>query len=149
MRSIEHTIDIAAPPAAVWAVLTDVANYPDWNPFMTMAATPTAIGDRLSITVRTGRRSMSFRPKVTAYEQSRQIAWLGRFLAPHIVDGAHSFTLEALADGGTRFRQREEFSGFLVPFLSSMLANTESGFATMNTALAERVMTGRASHGGS
>jgi hypothetical protein len=141
MKTIEHDIDIAAPPEAVWDVLIDADTYPEWNPFLTMDRAPTAVGDQLRITVRTGRRSMTFRPTVTVYEPRRKIAWLGRFLAPGIVDGAHSFTLEPLPGCGTRFRQQEMFRGVLVPFMSSMLRDTTAAFAAMNAALAERVVT--------
>lgn len=33
--SVSADIDIAAPPKAVWAVLTDYDRYPQWNPFVT------------------------------------------------------------------------------------------------------------------
>lgn len=138
MKVIEHTIDITAPPEDVWDVLIDAKAYPQWNPFLTMDRAPTAVGDRLRITVRPGSRSMTFRLTVTVYKPRQEIAWLGRFLAPGIADGAHTFTLEQLPDGGTRFRQREVFRGLLVPFMSSMLSDTSAGFATMNTALAAR-----------
>jgi len=32
--SVSTEIDIAAPPSAVWKVLTDYDRYPDWNPFL-------------------------------------------------------------------------------------------------------------------
>jgi hypothetical protein len=140
MKIIEHSIDIAAPPEAVWDVLVDADAYSEWNPFLTMERAPAAVGDQLRITVRAGRRSMTFRPTVTVYEPRREIAWLGRFLAPGIVDGAHTLTLEPLPDGGTRFRQHETFRGVLVPFMSSMLRDTTAGFAAMNAALAERAV---------
>ena len=88
MKVIEYSIDIAAPPQAVWDVLTDVDAYTEWNPFLTLDRAPVAVGDRLSVSIRPGRRKMTFRPTVTAFEPGREISWLGRLLAPGIFDGA-------------------------------------------------------------
>jgi hypothetical protein len=145
VKVIDQTIDIAAPSEAVWDVLADIDAYPEWNPFLTIDRTPVAVGERLRITVRPGGRTMTFRPTVTAYEPGRHISWLGRFLAPGIIDGAHTLAIEPLPDGGTRFQQREVFRGVLVPFMSSMLRATSVGFGAMNAALATRAETRLAS----
>ncbi len=139
MQTIEHTIDIDAPPDAVWHVLTDVAAYDEWNPFMTINPPPTAIGDRLTVLIRPGRRKMTFRPTVTGFEPGSQISWTGRFLIRGLVDGTHTLTVERLPDGTTRFRQSEDFRGVLVPLLGSLLRRTNEGFAAMNAALSARV----------
>lgn len=138
MKTIEHSMEIAAPPEVVWDVLTDVDAYPQWNPFLAMDRAPTAVGQKLRITVRPGRRSMTFRPTVTVFEHLIEISWLGRFLVRGLVDGAHTLHIDPTEDGGTRFQQRETFGGVLVPLLSSMLSDTHAGFAAMNTALAAR-----------
>ncbi|MGZ4700896.1 MAG: SRPBCC family protein [Ilumatobacteraceae bacterium] len=141
MKVIEYSIEIAAPPQAVWDVLIDVDAYTEWNPFLTLDRAPAAVGDRLSITIRPGRRKMTFRPTVTAFVPGSEISWLGRLLAPGIFDGAHTLALETLPNGHTHFRQREVFRGALVPFMRSVLADTGEGFAAMNAALATRVYT--------
>jgi hypothetical protein len=139
MKVIDHSIDIAAPPQAVWDVLTDVDAYTEWNPFLTLDRAPVAVDDRLNVTIRAGRRKMTFRPTVTALEPCREISWLGRLLVRGIFDGAHTLALEPLPNGHTRFRQREVFRGALVPFMSSVLRDTSDGFSAMNAALAARV----------
>jgi hypothetical protein len=141
MKVIEHAIDIAASPQAVWDVLIDVDAYADWNPFLSIDRAPTAVGDRLAVTIRPGSRTMTFRPTVTAIGSGREISWLGHFLVKGIFDGAHTFTLEPLPNGDTRFRQREVFRGALVPFMGSVLRDTSAGFAAMNATLADRVRT--------
>lgn len=34
MPTVSTSIEIAAPPAAVWEVFSDFDRYPEWNPFM-------------------------------------------------------------------------------------------------------------------
>lgn len=119
----------------MWDVLTDTDRYAEWNPFMTELSGRLAVGEHLSVTIRPGRRSMTFRPTVLAVEDGTLLRWRGRFLLPGILDGVHDLLLEPLPDGGTRFVQREVFSGLLVPFVRRVLDDTELGFAAMNAAL--------------
>jgi hypothetical protein len=65
----------------------------------------------------------------------RRLEWLGRFLVPGLVDGRHSFVLEALDESRTGLTQAEEFRGVLVPVMGSMLERTREGFAAMNDAV--------------
>jgi hypothetical protein len=57
---------------------------------------------------------------------------------PGIVDGEHIHELKKLAPGRTRYTQRERFRGILVPFLKSMLRDTQKGFVLMGEALRQR-----------
>jgi hypothetical protein len=138
MRTIEHTIDIQAPPARVWQLLTDTDRYQDWNPFIPRLSGRLAPGERLTLTVRPGRRTMTFRPSVLAVEEGRLLRWRGRLGLPGLFDGEHEFRLEPIPDGGTRFIQRETFTGLLVPLMPGVLVDTATGFAAMNTALRDR-----------
>jgi hypothetical protein len=148
MRTIEHTVDIQAPAATVWQVLTDTDRYQDWNPFMPRLSGRLAPGERLTITVRPGTRTMTFRPTVLAVEDGTLICWRGRLGMPGLFDGEHELRLEPTADGGTRFVQRESFTGLLVPMMPRVLDDTATGFAAMNTALRDRAVARTASaHG--
>ena len=138
MRTIEHTIDMQAPPAAVWQLLTDTDRYEDWNPFIPRLSGRLAPGERLMLTVRPGARTMTFRPTVLAVEDGTLLRWRGRLGMPGLFDGEHEFRLEPIPDGGTRFTQRETFTGLLVPMMPRVLVDTATGFAAMNTALRDR-----------
>ena len=140
MRRIATAIDIAAAPAAVWAVLMDFAAYPDWNPFIRRLTGEARVGARLEVTVQPpGSREMTFKPTVLAVEPGRDLRWLGRVLMPGLFDGEHSFRLEPTASG-CRFHHGERFSGLLVPLFVGTLAKTERGFEAMNAALERRVL---------
>ena len=138
MRTIEHAVDIQAPAATVWQILTDTDRYQDWNAFMPRLSGRLAPGERLTLTVRPGTRTMTFRPTVLAVEDGKLICWRGRLGMPGLFDGEHELRLEPTADGGTRFVQRESFTGLLVPMMPRVLVDTATGFAAMNTALRAR-----------
>ncbi|MCU1637944.1 MAG: Polyketide cyclase/dehydrase [Microbacteriaceae bacterium] len=139
MRIIEHTVEIEAPPEKVWLEFSRTDDYGEWNPFIPQLSGAFHVGSRLSVTIRPGERQMTFRPTVVSVERNRTVQWLGRLGVPGIFDGRHEFHLEPLSSGGTRFTQRESFSGLLVGALGSVLADTELGFAAMNEALRSRV----------
>jgi hypothetical protein len=143
MREVRDEIEIDAPPDRVWAVLTDFDSYPEWNPFVKRISGRAETGAKLEVrVVPPGKRGMGFKPTVTAAEPRRELAWLGRVLAPGIFDGDHHFELEELSGGRTRFVQREVFKGVLAPVLGGTLKNTLEGFRQMNQALKRRVETG-------
>jgi hypothetical protein len=140
MRTVEHSVDIPAPAAAVWRVLTDTDTYEDWNPFMPRLSGRLAPGERLTLTVRSGKRTMTFRPTVLTVEHGTLLRWRGRLGVPGVFDGEHELRLEPLPVGGTRFTQHETFTGLLVAMMPGVLADTASGFAAMNLALRDRAV---------
>lgn len=138
-REIEHQIDIDASPATVWAQLTDTAGYGEWNPFVRRVSGELREGARLVVDIAPpGGRAMTFKPTVLSADAERELRWLGRLGVPGIFDGEHSFRLERLADGGTRFVQAERFRGVLVGLFGATLEKTRLGFEQMNQALKQR-----------
>ena len=47
--NISATIEIAAPPEQVWAVLADLASYPEWNPVFREVSGQLTPGKRITI----------------------------------------------------------------------------------------------------
>jgi hypothetical protein len=140
MRELRREIEIDAPLERVWAVLTDFAVYPEWNPFIRRIGGDLHEGARLEVRIEPpGARAMTFKPTVRALEANRELRWLGRLLLPGIFDGEHSLRIEPLDGGRSRFVQSERFTGLLVGLVPGTLAKTEAGFEQMNTALKARV----------
>lgn len=132
-----HTeIEIDASPDTVWAILTDVAAYQEWNPFITSAEGEVVKGGRLLNRIEPpGGKPMTFKPTITEVDEPRVFEWLGRFLVPGLFDGRHRFELIPTSDG-TRLVHTEEFQGVLVGFFKKSLdAQTVAGFEAMNAAL--------------
>ncbi len=141
-RSIRTEIEIEAPATHVWEVLLDFESYPDWNPFLVEIRGKAVAGRSLAIKVQpTGRKPLSFRPRLLKVEPFRELRWRGRLFLPGIFDGEHSFVLEATDAHRVRFRQEETFQGLLVPLLwRSLDRDTRSGFDAMNEALRQRAL---------
>lgn len=138
MSTLEHGTEIGAPAETVWSIIEDLGAYGDWNPFMVAASGSLAVGSRLEIQMRPGTRSMTFRPTVQEVVPGRTLRWLGRFLMPGLFDGAHTLTVEPMGDSLSRFTQREEFRGLLVPLMGGLIRDTDAGFGAMNEALKQR-----------
>jgi hypothetical protein len=138
---IVSAIEIDAPPSRVWNVLTDFAQFPDWNPFVRYIEGEPRKGERLRVTIEPpGGRQMTFTPTVIAAETTKELRWLGRLGFRGVFDGEHYFKIEPRGVNGSRFVHGERFSGLLVPFLRKSLdTSTRAGFDSMNRALKKRV----------
>jgi hypothetical protein len=136
---IETDIEIKAPVARVWALLTDFAAMPSWNPFIKSISGNLTQGARLSVYIAPpGKSGMRFKPIILTVRSERELRWLGHLFVAGIFDGEHYFLLEPNGEERTRLTQGEKFSGLLVGLLSSALSSTEAGFKAMNTALKQQ-----------
>ena len=140
MKVIETEIPISASPERVWAILTDLEKFSEWNPFITNIKGQSKVGERLTVHISPPNgKEMVFRPTVTSSIENKEFSWLGHFLLPGVFDGEHIFKIEP-SESGSLLIQKENFSGLLVPlFWGSLNKNTRAGFEKMNQALKERV----------
>jgi hypothetical protein len=135
-RRIETEIEINAPAARVWALLTDFDGMGSWNPFIRSISGTLAQGARLSVRiVPPGKSGMRFKPTVISVRPERELRWLGHLFVPGIFDGEHYFLLEPIGEQRTRLTQGEKFSGVLLGLLSGTLSATKAGFQAMNMAV--------------
>lgn len=138
MGKIIHTeIIIHATPAHIWPILTDFKSYPDWNPFVKAVEGEVKRGNRIKVLLQPPNgKSMTFRPKVLAFEKDQELRWLGNLLFRGIFDGEHVFRLTPNPDGTTTFTHSETFGGILVPLMKKQLDNgITAGFRAMNASL--------------
>jgi hypothetical protein len=141
MKQIHTEVEIEAPAERVWDVLTDLANYPQWNPLIRQASGKVEEGERLTLRIEPpdlwGR---TFQVLVVRVEPCREFRWLGKLLVTGLLDGDHTFLIDSVGPGRVRVVQRENFSGLLVPILARKLVpNMRRGFENLNRALEDRV----------
>jgi hypothetical protein len=101
---LEQSIDIAASPAQVWALVTDLPRMASWSPQVvkTFVKGPVQLGTRTLNVNRRGLLVWPTRAKVVRFEPHREFAF-------RVKDNftIWSFTLEP-TDTGTRLTQRRE-----------------------------------------
>ncbi len=138
-KEIKTEILIKATPEKVWAILTNFANYPNWNPFIKSIKGEVIVGNRITARIEPpGAKGMTFKPKILTYETNKELRWLGHLLFAGLFDGEHKFELIDNGNGTTTFKQSEKFKGILVPLFKRQLDNnTKRGFVEMNSRLKE------------
>ena len=96
---ISTTIEIAATPENVWAVLADLASYPTWHPMYQAVTGQLAAGSTLTITSThpTTGRPMTAKVKVLTAEPDTELRWVSRLLGLTI--SKRTFRLSRTADG--------------------------------------------------
>jgi hypothetical protein len=96
---VSTTIEIAAAPQNVWAVLADLASYPKWHPMYLGVTGQLAAGSTLTITSThpTTGRPMTAKVKVLTAEPDTELRWASKMLGLTISE--RTFRLSPTADG--------------------------------------------------
>ena len=133
-KEIKTEVIIDTNPEKVWKILTNLSEYPNWNPFIKKLEGNLKIGEKLKVIIQPENSSkMIFNPRVLEYKEGKTLKWKGKFIINGLFDGTHSFELIDNKNGTTTFIQSEIFKGILVNFFN--LDNTKKGFEKMNAEL--------------
>jgi hypothetical protein len=76
--TVSETVEIAAPARVVWAVLTDMPRYNEWNPFCVRAASTLEMGAAVDMTLVNYAVPGTLVPNceyICAFEPERMISW--------------------------------------------------------------------------
>lgn len=134
MKSYESSATIAAPPEAVWAVLTDAAGFADWDSGVVRVEGTIAAGERIKVFSEISP-NRAF-PVTVELEPHRQMTWRGG-MPLGLFKGVRTFTLTP--DGaGTSFAMREEFSGPLLPLIWRTMPDLQPSFDQFTAGLKAR-----------
>lgn len=137
--ALNTELEIEAPPAAVWQVLTDLEAYRSWNPFIAEASGTLEQGAQLTIELTPSMgKPIRFRPTVLSADEPRELRWRGRMLW-RMVSAEHYFTLTETPSGGTRLAHGQRLEGAMMRAFLERLTYVFRGFVMMNNALKARV----------
>ena len=136
-------IEVAASPAVVWGVLTEIANWPAWNPDVKSATLegPLAPGTRFRWKAGPGTITSTLR----SVEPPHRIDWTGTTFG---IKAIHAYELEP-QDGLTTVRSAESWDGLVVRLLGRFMAkslqkSTDAGLRHLKTEAERRANAGAA-----
>lgn len=139
MKELRTEIEIQASLEKVWQILTNLDEYPQWNPFIHHAIGTARVGEKVDITFRSGSKEMTLHCTVVTAEPNWQLCWKYHIILPGLFRGEHSFTIEPMGDGRVLFIDKEIFNGLLVPLQAKDIdTNSKRGFEEMDKALKAR-----------
>jgi hypothetical protein len=131
VKRVSATIQIGAPPQAVWAALTDLGRYPEWSPLFCEASGQVAVGNR--ITLRAVHpaygRLMTVTRRSPSPTRGAELRWVSSL--PGIISSEHCFALTP-EGGGTRLEQSETFRGLLADFPGKSSPAPRPSFLALN-----------------
>ena len=128
---IESSIEIDAPPARVWEVISDVRNAPQWSSQAVKVITPGGRTTKGTWALNINKRGPVFWPttsRVVEFEPGRRFANRISENTPIWV-----FELEPTANGGTRLTERREVPEgltFISKFLTDKLFGGQPSFTS-------------------
>ena len=116
---------INATPDAIWAILTDGASYPEWDPNMVRLDGTIRLGEK--ITAHTKLSDRAFPVTVSVFVPGQKMVWSGG-MPLGLFKGVRSFTLTPRGHGETHVEVRERFSGLLLPLIGRTVPDLSDSF---------------------
>lgn len=135
MKTFSASVQIQAPPEAVWSILIDGARWTEWNPTVEKVDGRIAPGGRVTVVTRQSP-GRAFPLRVTAFEPPRRMVWTGG-MPLGLFTGVRTYRLEPTGNG-VRFTMTEEFSGLLARFILPSIPDLQPAFEAFAAAFKER-----------
>jgi hypothetical protein len=121
-------------------VVTDLARYSEWNPFVVACASTLEVGDPISMRVGLfARFAQPQREWILEHERGRRLCYGLPRSRIGALASRRSHEVFAESGGRARYVSHFELSGWLAPLVSLLLGSRlRAGFAAMSAAIAAR-----------
>lgn len=136
--SVYTEIVIDAPQDAVWKVLTNFKEMPEWSASLQSIEGDFKKDGDTTVRYLLDGKLYILKHKMVGFEEGTQFGWSDPIIP--LTKDNHCFRLEALPDGKTRFIQKDEVTGFATLFIGGMMAKIfRKTYPAFNQALKSRV----------
>ena len=136
---VESRAGIQAPPDIIWEVLSDIDNWPSWNPIYPKASGRLGIGQQLDLTLALpGLPQRHLTPYVADWVPETQILWTERFMGG-LVKTVRFIEIEKLGPASAILANGELVDGLLAElWLHKRRRAMKAGFAAMSEAVRQK-----------
>lgn len=125
MVTFESSAEIAAPPAAVWAVLVDTARWPTWDSGVLEVTGSVALGAKVAVQV-AANPGRAFPVKVVELTAPTAMTWRGG-MPLGLFTGTRTYRLTG-SGSGCSFVMREEYTGPLAGLVTRSIPDLQPSF---------------------
>lgn len=141
MFVIERTLEINAPAALVWEVISDLGKYPEWNPFQVECRSSLKPGEPIDMRVKLLAKPQAQREWVLEYVEGKRFAYRMKPV-PGCLSSYRSHEVTALGSERTRYHSYFHLQGWMRHVVVALLGSKlQAGFAGMTAALQRRAET--------
>ena len=136
---LRSEVEIEAPAAVVWHVLTDFRAYAEWNPFIVEAEGELKVGATISTTVNfPGNREQRLRRRVLRLESQVELRWTTTQLVRMLAYDEQFFVLHTTEENNVRLSIGQNISGVLAPRTPAELSKLSRSLNLLNQAIKRR-----------
>jgi hypothetical protein len=136
MKVYTASTNIKASPSTIWNILTNVANYPAWDPDVDRIEGVIAPGERITAYTKISP-DRAFPAKVTEFVPNQRMTWSGG-MPLGLFKGERTFVLRPSGVDSVDFTLREEFSGLLLPLIGRSIPDLTKTFENFVAGLKAR-----------
>ncbi len=126
MKEYQVSDRIHASPEKIWAILTDIDKWPEWDPSCERIEGTLALGQKVKAfsKLSPGR---GFAVKVSEFTPPLKMTWTGG-IPLGLFRGERTFMLSELKSGVTEFSMREVFSGPMLALIGGSIPDMTEAF---------------------
>jgi len=117
---VRAEIEIDAPVARVWGILTEFDRYGEWNSFTPRVETTLRIGDPIHLHVRLVGGRLLHRVEIVTRNEPWTLGWEMKLLARFLLHSERVQTLVAIDEHRTGYATENRFTGWLRPLVLAL-----------------------------
>ncbi len=120
------SINIKAPADKIWALLTNAAEYPNWNSTVTKVEGSIVKGEKIKVFAKVNP-DRAFPVTVAELDAPHKMVWKGG-MPLGLFKGIRTFQLRPQDDGSVNLSMREDFGGLMLPMIAGTMPDLRPAF---------------------